>query len=65
MGGETIDCRLALWSGEVGHRGHGLGWSGSGQGGRHACGRESGHGVEDAEQHGQADGVLRRHVARL
>jgi hypothetical protein len=51
MGGATIDCRLALGIGEVGRRVHGLGWSGTGQGGKQACGRESGHGAEDAEQH--------------
>jgi hypothetical protein len=51
-----IDCRLALQRGDVGRHGHGLGWSGAGQGGRQACRRERGHGAEDAEQHGQADG---------
>jgi hypothetical protein len=52
MEGATIDCMLALRSGEVRRRGHGSSWSGTGQGGRHACG----HIAEDVEQHGQADG---------
>jgi hypothetical protein len=56
MGGPTIDCRLALRSGEVERRGHGSGWSGAGQGGGQARGRVSGHGAEEAERRGQADG---------
>jgi hypothetical protein len=65
-GGATIDCRLALRSAEVGRHEHGSGWSGAGQGG----GQARGHRVEDAEQHGQADGWVhtprwRWHADRL
>jgi hypothetical protein len=50
MVGPMIDCKPALRSGEVGRRGHGLGWSGASQGCRQAHERASRYGAEEVEQ---------------